>query len=376
VSNKSGTASQVISLPSGGGALRGIGETFSPDLFTGTGNLSVPIDVPAGRNGFQAELSLVYSSGNGNGPFGLGWSLSIPSVSRKTSKGVPRYRDGASQSDPPDTFVLSGAEDLVAVATPQAGVTRFRSRSEGLFARIDRMRRADADVWQVASRDGLVSRYGAKLPGHNDVAAVADPANRSKVFSWKLCETTDPFGNRIEYDYLRDSPTDGPRRWDQLYLQRVRDVDHRRGGGTRFLVSVSFAYEAWPDPFSDRRAGFEIRTRLRCRRVEIRTHPDQDLLTRSYEFENLDDLVTAGERPASELPLNGVSLLSRTRQVGHDGTATQQLPPLKLGYTRFAPEERRFQPIEAAGGCRPSRWLTRTSRRSTCSATARPRSCR
>lgn len=81
----------IISLPKGGGAQKGIGETFSPDLFTG--NFSVPIALPAGRNGMQPEINVVYSSGNGNSPFGLGWSLSIPGVSRKTSKGIPRYRD-------------------------------------------------------------------------------------------------------------------------------------------------------------------------------------------------------------------------------------------------------------------------------------------
>jgi hypothetical protein len=80
MSNKSGTASQVISLPNGGGALQGIGETFAPDLFTGTGNFTVPIALPPGRNGFQPELSLVYSTGNGNSPFGLGWSLSVPGL--------------------------------------------------------------------------------------------------------------------------------------------------------------------------------------------------------------------------------------------------------------------------------------------------------
>jgi hypothetical protein len=30
------------SLPSGGGAIRGLGESFQPDLHTGTGNLGVP----------------------------------------------------------------------------------------------------------------------------------------------------------------------------------------------------------------------------------------------------------------------------------------------------------------------------------------------
>ena len=91
--NKSSTSSQLISLPTGGGALHGIGETFSPDLHTGTGNFTVPIALPPGPNGFQPQLNLVYSTGNGNGPFGLGWGLSIPGVSRKTSRGIPRYTD-------------------------------------------------------------------------------------------------------------------------------------------------------------------------------------------------------------------------------------------------------------------------------------------
>src|SRR3712207_1169006 len=122
-----GSSDQVISLPKGGGALRGIGETFSPDLHTGTGNFTVPIALPPGRNGFQPKLNLAYSTGTGNGPFGLGWSVSIPGISRKTSKGIPRYADER------DTFLLSGAEDLVAVGQ-MPGVTRYRPRTEGLFA--------------------------------------------------------------------------------------------------------------------------------------------------------------------------------------------------------------------------------------------------
>src|SRR5438477_5868189 len=130
MSNTSGTSEQIISLPKGGGAMHGIGEKFSPDLFTGTGNFTVPIALLPGRNGFQPQLNLVYSTGNGNGPFGLGWSLSIPGVSRKTSKGVPRYRDGAPLKDR-DTFILSSAEDLVPV---DLQATLYRPRTEGLFA--------------------------------------------------------------------------------------------------------------------------------------------------------------------------------------------------------------------------------------------------
>ena len=56
--NKSGTASQVIALPKGGGAIKGIGETFQPDLFSGTGNHSIPIAISPGRGGFRPTLSL------------------------------------------------------------------------------------------------------------------------------------------------------------------------------------------------------------------------------------------------------------------------------------------------------------------------------
>ncbi|MGH3925072.1 MAG: SpvB/TcaC N-terminal domain-containing protein, partial [Pseudonocardiaceae bacterium] len=288
-----------------------------------------------------------YSTGDGNGPFGLGWSVAVPSVRRKTSHGVPRYRDGS--GDDGDTFVLSGAEDLVAVSEPEPGVTRFRPRTEGLFAHIDKVRTGGDDIWQVRTRDGLVSTYG----GGDRPAVVADPADRGKVFCWQLVETTDPFGNRIGYDYRRDSGSDGPHEWDQLYLERVRYVDFEQNGQTRFLVAVTFVYEQRPDPFSEHRAGFEIRTRLRCRRIEIRTHAEADLLTRTLKLEYLDDLVRRGERSGSDLPRNGVSLLARITVVGHDGERTQELPPIEFGYTRFAPERQRFRPIEANGTALP-----------------------
>jgi len=71
--DQSNSSQPIVSLPSGGGALHGIGEKFSPDLHTGTGNFTVPIALPPSRNGFQPQLTLIYSTGNGNGPFGLGW---------------------------------------------------------------------------------------------------------------------------------------------------------------------------------------------------------------------------------------------------------------------------------------------------------------
>jgi hypothetical protein len=204
MSDKSNSASAPISIPKGGGAMHGIGEKFSPDLHTGTGNFTVPIALPPGRNGFQPQLSLTYSTGNGNGPFGLGWSLSVPGVIRKTSHGIPRYRDDAESLDEQDTYILSGAEDLVPVGGAPAGATRYRPRTEGLFAQIDRFKDNGGDYWRVRSKDGLVSAYGTEQPANagtdwQDPAVVRnpDPLKHHHIFAWKLTKTQDTFGNTI-----------------------------------------------------------------------------------------------------------------------------------------------------------------------------------
>ena len=62
MADKSATSGQVISLPKGGGALHGMGEKLSPDLFTGAGNFTVPVALPPGRHGFQPKLNLDYSA--------------------------------------------------------------------------------------------------------------------------------------------------------------------------------------------------------------------------------------------------------------------------------------------------------------------------
>src|SRR5512134_2620664 len=105
-----------VTLPKGGGAIRGIGEKFSANPVTGTGSMTVPMATSPGRSGFGPQLNLSYDSGSGNGPFGFGWSLSLPSIARKTDKGLPQYFD----AEESDVFILSGAEDLVPVLIQNA----------------------------------------------------------------------------------------------------------------------------------------------------------------------------------------------------------------------------------------------------------------
>ena len=359
MSNKSGTSEQVISLPRGGGALQGIGEKFSPDLYTGTGNFTIPLALPPGRNGFQPQMNLVYSTGNGNGPFGLGWTLSVPGVSRQTSKGIPQY------DDVKDTFVLSGAEDLVPVER-KPELIRYQPRTEGLFAKIIHHRDETNNYWEVRSKDGLISFYGTKRSptselNWQDPSVVADPANKDKIFAWKLTQTQDPFGNRIEYVYdERHTDADEPHHSNQLYLSEIRYVDYGSGSNPSFLVKANFTYEERPDPFSEYRAGFEIRTVRRCTRLDISTYAGAETLVRTYHFVYLDRLANEETSrtpldvylnrpprtiPTQKLPQNGVSLLNQVQVEGRDGTRSEWLPPLEFSYARFEPQGRDFFPV-------------------------------
>jgi len=239
---KQNPAAPSIFLPKGGGAIRGMGEKFAANPVTGTGSMSVPIAISPGRSGFGPQLSLSYDSGAGNGPFGFGWSLGLPQITRKTDKGLPRYND----AEESDVFIISGAEDLVPVfddtgkrvsdTTTAQGYTihRYRPRIEGLFARIERWTcNADGDVhWRSLSKDNILTLYGK-----DSNSRIADPENLRHIFTWLICETRDDKGNAVLYDYQSEDGAginpnwahernrggcDDPRRRANRYLKHIR----------------------------------------------------------------------------------------------------------------------------------------------------------
>lgn len=308
---KDGTISVPrISLPKGGGAIRGIEEKYSVNPVTGSASFSIPIFTSPGRQDFFPKLSLSYDSGAGNGPFGFGWSLSLPSITRKTEKGLPHYRD----AEESDVFILSGAEDLVPVLAPDGDalkvpdrtmtvngreitfrITRYRPRIEGLFARIERWtnKTDPKDVfWRSISKDNITTWYG-----RTDASRIADPSAPERIFSWLICENRDDRGNIIAYEYLPEDSAqidltqanernrDDRSRSANRYLKRVK-YGNKTPRQQDFLFEVVLDYgehdqdldaandeghprqwECRPDPFSSYRAGFEVRTYRLCRRV-------------------------------------------------------------------------------------------------------------
>ncbi|MEU9899982.1 SpvB/TcaC N-terminal domain-containing protein [Streptomyces phaeochromogenes] len=222
----------VVSVPKGGGAMRGIGEKFAANPATGTGSLSIPVPISPGRSEFTPTLGLGYDSGQGNGAFGLGWQLDVHAVTRKTDKGIPRYRDWPDDEPDPDagdddrsgdvqgaplhdTFLLPGGEDLVPVLVHRGGrwrrhvahrtvggreyeIRRYRPRVEEAFTRTEQWidTATGESHWRTISRDGVTALYG-RTPD----SRIADPRDPRRVFSWLVCETYDGRGNAASYTY-------------------------------------------------------------------------------------------------------------------------------------------------------------------------------
>lgn len=373
----------AVALPQGGGALRSVEERFEVSAMNGAATFRLPLPVAPARSGFQPELALAYNSGAGNGPFGLGWSVEIPSVGRKTERELPQYDDANAS----DTFVLTGLDDLVPAldggdpvedTRPDEDgalhrVRRYRPRIEGGFARIERWKNADTGEvhWRSVTPQNVTSIFG-----RSPAARLSDPADPARVFRWLLEWSYDDRGNCIHYLYKAEdligvAPAlsemhrlDGRTGVGGRYIKRVlygNRTPYAFGaalpGADDFLFQLVFDYgehdhtgapvdlgggqfryaadpqpddnAAWsvrPDPFSWYRAGFDVRTYRRCRRVLLFHAFDAVELVRSLDLD-YDDA------PGFSF-LRAITVRGYRRDGA--GYTCRSLPPLTFAYQPHA----------------------------------------
>jgi len=384
----------AIALPKGGGALRGIDEKFTANPVSGTGSLTLPLTLSPGRAGFGPHLALQYDSGAGNGPFGFGWQLVLPAITRKTDRGLPLYRD----AEESDVFVLSGAEDLVPVLNdngtrfedtssfPAYRIHRYAPRIEGLFARIERWTRlADGDVhWRAYSPENRLTIYGK-----DPTSRIADPNDPSRIFSWLICETRDDTGQAVLYEYKAEDAADvdltlveernrggqnSPLRQANRYIKSIKYgnrtslLDH--SGQRPNLVSpetlqqagwmfeVIFDYgehqrdnptpgdkDLWlcrHDPFSSYRAGFEVRTYRLCQRILMFHHfPEEAGVGQDCLVHSIDLIYRNTRNNPADLQRGNplASFIASLTQAGYQraqggGYSKKSLPPLECSYSQ------------------------------------------
>jgi RHS repeat-associated protein len=370
-----------IKLPKGGGAIQGIDEKLTVNQATGTASLTVGVFTSPARQGFGPKLALSYDSGAGNSPFGLGWSLGVAAITRKTSKGLPRYDDAIDS----DVFIMSGAEDLVPLldktgdpwiprtAKRRIGdhtfeVRAYRPRVEAGFSRIERWTdttSGDAH-WRTISGSNVTNIYG-----QHPESRIADPTDPTRIFSWLLELSFDDRGNTIRYVYKPEDRANVPHTASEQhrvvsanrYLKRIlygNDTPYLPGTEQFSAMPTDWCFQlvldygehdpttptpeeenTWSsrlDPFSSYRSRFEVRTYRLCRRLlmfhHMRELGDHPVLVRST------DLTHTNHTPADpKIPvLSQVASITQTGWITatDGGYTTKQLPPLQLGYSPLA----------------------------------------
>ncbi len=384
----------TLSLPKGGGAIRGMGDKFAANPVTGSGKATIPIHLSQSRSKFKPDLSISYDSSSGNSAFGFGWSVSLPQVTRKTDKGLPQYEDILES----DIFILSGFEDLmpgliqsgdewirdVTSSRTVYGVNyeihRYRPRVESLFARIERwVNLADATdtFWRSISKDNVTTWYGQTA-----ASRIADPSDATHVFTWLISQSYDEKGNVISYEYKQEDSegvnlsevcernrTTTSRAVNQ-YIKRVY-----YGNRTPYLPDLTAAQAAplptdwcfqlvfdygehdlttptpqetapWLcrlDPFSSYRSRFEVRTYRLCRRALMFHSFTEDPNVGVNCLVNSTDLTHVTTPPADPSQPFYSYLLSATqtsyRRSGATTYYSDSLPPVEFTYTEAIIDE-------------------------------------
>ena len=256
-----------LNLPKGGGALKSIDEKFQVNPANGTSSINIPIPLSKSRSDFAPALSLNYSSGSGNSPFGIGWNITLPSIRRRTDKKLPQYRDACNS----DIFQFSGAEDLVVKLLPPAtgGATssntadwqpdaftvgpyqikRYVPRIEGSFTLIEQVQSPAGLYWKTTTKDNIVTFYGLSAAGR-----VADPADPSRIFEWWPEISYDDKGNCHQYFYVPEDLTNVP-----ALLHEGNRLNGNQPISNIYLKSIAYAntqpYSPYtsggtPDPYN------------------------------------------------------------------------------------------------------------------------------
>ncbi len=372
-----------VSSPSGGGALRGIGEPFKAQSFTGAGGFNIPFPVPDAR-GTAPAITVSYSSGAGNGIYGVGCNVELDSVVRKTSSGVPRY-------DETDVFILGSYGELVPVCTLQQGtwvpvqqtvtvnsetwiVSQYRPQTAAAFPLVEfwQTPQGTNSYWRVVTDSNVTHVFGQSSNGR-----ICNPAHPEQVFEWLIESTTDARSNCIVYNYkagdtenIPASPENEGRDFtSQRYPWSIQFGNYKPAGSENeepvFAYTILFNYGqldaenpdapagSWAsrnDAFSVYKSGFEIRTARICTGIWLQhfftgENNGQPFVTRAL----LLSYTTA--EPTGMSLLTNATLRGYKNVPDQQGNGTvlwkQDSPPVTLHYQPFAFSDQNWKRLQA-----------------------------
>ena len=191
--NPSGAAGPT---PSAGGVVGSIPGQFNVSP-SGAATYSIPIEVPAGINGMQPDLSIFFNSQAGVGYGGLNFDLSgISSITR-----VPHnlhFDNGLHpiSFDGNDRFVMDGQRLIALTGNYGSNGTTYGFASEDFTRITSKETLGDGPKWfEVKLKSGLTLEFG------NSQDARMVLSDQKGVYTWFVNKVKDNFGNYIKYNY-------------------------------------------------------------------------------------------------------------------------------------------------------------------------------
>ncbi|MFE7035187.1 FG-GAP-like repeat-containing protein, partial [Streptomyces sp. NPDC057621] len=286
----------------------------------GAAKYTLPLWMPQGRGVAAPALALSYSSRDGEGPLGVGWSLGGLSSISWCPRTVAQdgYSDGL-HTDGTSALCL-GDNRLLPVSAPFSPVRTYRTQ-RATFARIVGYETQDnvPNFFRVWSKDGRILTFGQTTdsrmeayplqasPDLENPSVVRAPGSRRETLAWGLNRVEDRNGNTATVTYRQGAGTETDLWGSHMLPASVAYSPNRR---------VDFHYEPRPDPI-DRftHGGLHTRIAVRTSSIEMWAGPENESaeLVREYRLNYQNKSVT------------GRSLLHVVRECDHNGACKRPL---------------------------------------------------
>ena len=253
-------------------------------LQTGAATFSIPIGCPKGVNGMQPNISIGYSSQNGEGFAGWGCSVHGFSVITRGMKTV--YHDGAASGrdySGNDALYLDGKRLVQKYGNGIVNGATFVSETDPYS--VFTICGSGPEMWICGKlSNGNTVWYGRDIDSRQFITTFSDV---TVVNAWYLSYVEDRNGNAVGIVYNRDNGTVYP--WYISYGRNVKE-------NTEYNMSVTFGYEPRDFSLPYMISGIKCSNSLRLKTIETSCN---NKLYRRYSLDYETNQTTRKERLVS-----------------------------------------------------------------------------
>ncbi len=306
------TSGTIPIVPDHSGISSGYSPVESGVSESGAAQVSVPIVVSPGTAGMQPKLSINYTSQGGNGPLGLGFSLSgMSAISRVGASTAQDGFKGSVAFGTNDRFALDGQRLIAINGLDGADGTEYRLEFDpSSRIRSYQQQGSGPARWVVETKAGLILEFGTTSGSR------VSPESCPSALVWAVEKISDTLGNSMTFGY------------DVLGRQRgellVTSIAYTQNTTQALTAnqSIVFEYEDRPDPKSGYMAGYAMRFLKRLRSVESRaTKGGVSTMVRRYSL------------VYEQAAISNLSKLLSIQETLSDGS---QLPPVSFQWKATA----------------------------------------